>query len=570
MKKAWFNVPIKVGNLKPREMDFPCEKGRTGAILNPETPMRPLLRASLLFIALGPVFSAAQSAALFDLSAEHALTDDEKQYLLDLEHHRYLPLGRSLQDTEAPPPEPRLLTTSQVAELLLPRTRKIVADLKEKQGRNKITDADRGQALVLWWYRRGSLPEEDQSFLKNLNPERSFKEPVSAAAPPRGGPIVAATGAIAKADDLAARLAGQLILENHGDPKQSKILREAIAGMLESPLARKLAEEFIAQDVPVEVSFEPVENSEVIERNGKKIITGSGGNMHTESTPPHAVLNRDYLQSDASYRVRELPETLGHELLGHGLESIKAKKAGVDRTYNFYEDNETNAGLVGWIISAERHVYLDDSHMRAYLRDPEEYHAELQVSLPYYARTYSRAEMDDVIPVLKKRLARAKKKMGEIAQEAKNTQKWRAIADHMITVHKTDAKKFHSLLENMDSRINIYGPRDQNDLQRIVDALEGEIRQFSLPQGAAALKKMQDDAKNPFFTQQDERIAKRREALSKLVESEDASKSANSGRGKTSVSAPFAPPPPGQYEWDDLDKMYRRDLEKHPEHWNQK
>lgn len=534
-------------------------------------PMNPATRTLALLYLLALLAPAASACTLcerpaaaapapvasepFDSRRTPHLLPEERADLLAAESGRYTLKSFHFVDSKAEGPAAHLLSNEGVQAFLKKRAETQVAGLREKGKTGTLTAADRKQALLLYWYRGPLLAATERAYLASLNtaafgrappkPEGSEKTEVSA------GPGAAA---LAADDGLLQRLRDQLVFDDHGDPKEAAELDAAVSRLMESPTARVIAEEFIAQGKKVRLSFEPVENSKVEVVNGKKIINASAGSCDTSGEQVHVRLNKDFLGTDPDFIAAQLPGTLGHELLGHGLEHIKAQKAGVDETYGAYRSNEANAGLVGWIVDAERGVKLDDGHMWNYLRDPEAYHQVLKTNLPYYAGTFSVAELDNVVPVLRQRLANANKELARQPQLTRQEESWRPIIDHFIARHGMKAEAFQSEREAITRYIEETAPSRKTTLTEITVYVQGYIDWYETEAGAKAIARMKKDAKEPFFAEVERTADARRKHLAALT------------AGKPQEDS-FAPPPPGQIDRGELQKMYDKDKKDNPKHW---
>ena len=114
--------------------------------------------------------------------------------------------------------------------------------------------------------------------------------------------------------------------------------------MLESPTARQLAEEFIAEGQSVKVSFEAMADTSIVEINGK-IPAWKPGTTSAVSGQSPVVSERGLPSADLG-SAANAPVTLAHELFGHAL-TTSGRQAGRPNSYYAYRNNETNAGVVG-------------------------------------------------------------------------------------------------------------------------------------------------------------------------------------------------------------------------------
>ena len=509
--------------------------------------MTPILRRALLAALLAALWSApsfAQPAEPLDVSSSPGLLPEELAYLQEAEGGRY-----RLQESHVFDAQSGVLLTKVAAEpLLRTHAQGVVAELRQKQKASALREADRKQALLLYWYRTPLLPAEDAAFLASLNPAAFGKVPSFAlGAKPAAQP--AAAGASA---GLAERLLQQVDLA--GDPAQKTALRDAVNMMLATPTGRQLAEEFVATGAQARVSFTAYPNTQVLEVNGKKTLYGIYGTTGTSQEVINVSLNQDFLKTDRAFYQHHLAPVLAHELLGHGLEAVKAKKAGVWQTYNtYYRENETNARLVGWSVEAELGGKIHTADMFSYLRDPEAYHKSLQITLPYYSTVMSPAEGRDAAGTLAARLQRTKEELGKIPGYIASWESWLPIAEHFIAAHKLARDSFRSLLEQIDNMSKKYLPSRIEVLKGIVAHLESSLTRFQGQGGAAASRGLKTDFSKGFFAGEEARVKSNREHLEVLLK----------GRSYE----PFSPPPSGQVSLEKLREMYTQDKKDHPEHW---
>jgi hypothetical protein len=524
---------------------------------------RALFAAFLAAILSAPVFSCkycdappltppetAQPGEPIDLRSSPGLLPDEISYLQSLERGRFVRRGDYLDDTKAADQSAHLLTNAAAEPILKTHAQGVVADLRERQKSGALQEADRKEALLLYWYRSTLLAPEDQAFLASLNPATFGKVPTRAALGVKP-PELAAAG-VGAAGSLAQRFMERLSLP--GDGAQQAALREAVSLILATPTGRQLAEEFVATGAQARLSFISFSNSQVLEENGKKVLYGTYAVTDSSKDLIEVEMNQDFLKTDRLFYQHHLAPTLAHELLGHGLESVKAKKAGVWQTYNtYYRENETNARLVGWTVEAELGGKLNTPDMFSYLKDPEEYHRSLQVTLPYYSTVMKPVESNDVLATLKARLARAQTALADVPKNIASWESWRPITEHFIAVHKLARDTFRSIVEQIDNMTKKYLPNRVDVLKSIVSHLESAIVGFAGKGGPAAAQTLKTQFGQDFFAQEEARVTARREHLETVA------------KGRT--YEPFSPPPSGQVTWPQLQSMYSQDKKDHADHW---
>lgn len=528
------------------------------------TPQKALLPALLsLFLALpgrtctfcepSQPLPEALPEAPFDMRMPAAFTPDEERDFLADQKGRFARLGAHFADQKPADPARHLLTQEDAEAYLKGRSEARWQRLAQRHRQKQITPQDRKEALLLYWYRGPLLSADQRAFLAALNPA-ALKAP----AKPEGGSGAAAAaggdaGKAAVDPQLLKDFLAHLELLNHGNAAEAVALEQTASRLLASPTARAFARRLIASGEKVTVSFETVENSEIVMRDGKKVMTGSGGN--TSLGPPiHVRLNKNYLAADPSVRSADLPGTLGHELLGHGLGNAEARKSHVEGPYQIYQDNETEAGLVGWVVEAELGGKLENGHLWNYLRDPEEYARSLKMNLPYYAGTFTPAEMADPIPVLKARLKRAEAEKSGLAIARSNNLEWQSIIAHFIKVHGLKKEAFTSLQESTDNQLKVYIPMQEKDLTEIAAYVQQRIDYYETAAGKKAVTEMQAAAKKPFFTQSQKDIADLTTTLRSLAKGHEA-------------EAAGPAPPAGQVTWTQLRALLAADRKNNPDHW---
>jgi len=499
--------------------------------------------------------------APFQTLAPGALYLGELDYLFSLEDGRYVLKNGYMLDTRASSQENHLLSNRQVHALLRARAKAVVADLRAKHDLDRLDRSDRKTGLLLLWNRGPLLNDPERRFLEGLNRLELGKPPPPSLQKPKGPPSVP-SGEIIGGKALTAgveesrlfqRLEDLLDLVDHGDPKEAVGLRMALRWVLETSMGREVAQEFLDQNVRVKVSFEEMRDSRVAEVNGKIVLKATtGGYLSGSSGRYHLALNKDYLKTHPDFQRVDLPDTLGHELFGHGLEYIKAHKAGVEKTYSTYVNNESNAGLVGGIIYAELSGKLISRHMGSYVEDPEKSNRELHTKFPFYAGTFSLSEMADPTGALRERIGRIEAKRKGTRRSIRDWKKWRGHIDHFVTVHGRDRKSFRSILEGIEEGVEL-ASADLKSLDEIESYVHSLIQYYTSTQGSAAVQRMRTDSTKPFFVEAERKVVAHRRRLKKLLE----------GKQQEELS----PLPPGQVTWSELVEMSEKDRKEHPEYW---
>ncbi|MBI2384397.1 MAG: hypothetical protein HYV14_00130 [Elusimicrobia bacterium] len=451
------------------------------------------------------------------------------------------PLGDDGPDEAVPLEEGTRLVRSRVAARL--------DALRAAAREGRATGADKAEARALAALRSSLMSLEDRWFLRSLSPElgdEEFAKPPS----PEGVPV---PGPAAPADPLAASLRARLVLDDGGDPFAREALDMAVRRLLESPTARELAAEFVRRGLTVRVSFAAMENSVLVERGGRRSLSGYGGTASHGPAGAWVKLNRDYLRVDTAYQLLDLPATLGHELLGHSLGAARAEAAGLESAWNRWRGDELNAGVVGWLVAAELGEVPRDAHLWRWLEDPERYHREMHLAGGYYAKTFSAEEAAAPARALQERLARVEAALELFdARAADAARDWDKIIDHFKFEHGVDSRRLALVRSELK---NAASPEERAVERERLLAVRRELLAASAalesPEEKASFAETAKRLADPFFAEESARTRALGERLKAAV-----------------VRAPK----PRPRDAEDLDaaqiaEMYRKDLVENPDHW---
>jgi len=351
----------------------------------------------------------------------------------------------------------------------------------------------------------------------------------------------AAVSSGATAEDKAQLLAEfkkHVEIIDHGVPAERTALESMLARMMESSTAREIAVRFIKNDAKVKLTFEDMPGSTVVTEDGKKAVWGMRGRTEVDKVPPRVVMNKLYMQDG----VEPAYGTLAHEMLGHALE--KQLAGDLTRVYIYNTDEEENARLIGWLVTAELGL-KPDSETWAYMQNPDENRDYIKLMSPYYSLTLTSDEMKDPVPLYKKRMADADKALKRIPRTAQNRRDWAKIIDHFVDKHKMDPAAFQTIREDISNGLK-YAPVSEANLTNIKAALQERLTFFGTEEGKAFLKKLAKAADSDYFKQKDATILERRERLAGRL------------AGKTPDSF-RTPPAVGQITMEQLAKLWEDD-----------
>ena len=345
----------------------------------------------------------------------------------------------------------------------------------------------------------------------------------------------------ATAEDKAQLLAEfkkHVELIDHGVPAERAALNSMLARMMESPTARGIAARFIQNNAKVKLTFEDMPGSTVVTVDGKKAVWGMRGKTEVEKEPPCVVINKLYMQDG----VQPAYGTLAHEMLGHALE--KQLAGDLTRVYIYNTDEEENARLIGWLVTAELGLKPDEETW-AYMQNPDENRDYIKLMSPYYSLTLTSDEMKDPAPLYRKRIADADRALIRIPKTSQNRRNWAKVIDHFAAKHHMDPASFQNIREDIANGLK-YAPVSEANLTNIKAALQERLTFFGTDKGKDFLKKLAETADSGYFRQKDAVILERRERLAGRL------------AGKTPDS--FRPPPSvGQITMEQLTKLWEAD-----------
>ena len=375
---------------------------------------------------------------------------------------------------------------------------------------------------------------------------------VATAAPPE-----AASGS------LASRLLACLRLEATGAPDRQQLLERAVRRMLDSPTARDLAEQFIADGTMAEVGFAPVGAPERRRGARRPTLGAPRALSRWNGTKAIVTLNPDYLAVDEEFRDGDLPPTLGHELLGHALWSGRAQRAGLFQAVHHHELNEVHARLVGWLIDLELDGRIQPSGARQYFDDPYSFRIDLKFLDSYYALTFSHDELAQPLETMQGRLAVALERRAALEASLARHVSWYAVMTHFVGAHGVAAERFAALRDSMhEEEAHL---QDQIAvLEQVTAVLADTLARCHAEPDQRSVQYFRQSAAHELLSQLQAEVQRRDRQFRRQVDA--------------CIETPFAseegdglPPVAGgtQVTFEELLRMCDRDRLDHPEHWRE-
>ncbi len=351
-------------------------------------------------------------------------------------------------------------------------------------------------------------------------------------------------------------LLDQIQCDDGGDMRQRLCLHRAFGQLIETPTGARLAQEHEKLKLPARVGFGPIAGTRQISVDGRRGFHGPRGITHWASTQPVIVLNDHYLWVDQEIRDREMPATLGHELLGHAPWYARAQSKKILDVFHLHALNEINARLVGWTIELETHQGLGDREAWSYIRDPAAYMAELKLRHPYYALTYSTDEMGDALGALSLRLAAAQNRLIELYASLRRHRSWYRVIDHFIMVHYMDHNSFRALSGYMTDTEAVINA-EIGQAKAALEAMALTAQRFQGEVDQQSVRFLARHSKNALFDELQNKVEEQTAALSDLL---DARRTAAKS-GRLGIDSAHRDHWHEQVTFEELVKLYEQDHE---------
>lgn len=479
--------------------------------------------------------AAAAPDSPFRTDAPGALRDDERGRILSLEDGRYEDRDGSFVDRRESSPERARLTNAQTVKLLCP------------------PGGEKGESAPRRLEAPKNLPNPRAAGI--LDFDGAAQRRAGAAATPSGGMAglsLHAAGAEA-APQLLQAVLSRVKFADDADPRAAAALDRAMRDVLRTPTGQEAAEDFVALNASAEVRFEKLDGT-LITINGRKMLSGVHGESRSPDGRAVVVLNRLSLDADQELTSREMAATLAHELFGHALEDQRAVHADFPiSALRRYRGDEANGRLIGWLVKTELGAPLSDGGMWSYMQNPERFHSRLALIDPYYAQTFSPAEMADPLPVLRARLEAVRGRRGRLDEDAIDSRKWRIVIKHFVENHGMARSRFSSMSEDIDNFLERERAGLRTASDEVETAIQERIAHLGTPQGREQLRQLSAASRSAHLDSIEKRLARYRTRLGMET------------RGRKPEA--LVPPPPDQIDYEGLEKLYQDDLRDNPRHW---
>ncbi|MBI3564916.1 MAG: hypothetical protein HY079_06960, partial [Elusimicrobia bacterium] len=361
--------------------------------------------------------------------------------------------------------------------------------------------------------------------------------------------------------ELLSRLLTRVTLEDGGNPARRAALTGALTRMLRSETARELVERFLARDAKAVIRFEEFPGSRIYETDGRRIFHAPRAftEWRHEDGTILVRLNGDYLATDSDFQEQDLPPTIAHELLGHGLWYQRAAAEDAYQAFHHHELNETNARLVGWLTDFELDGRFEENGAWSYLQDPAGFLSYLKLRLPYYALTFSNAELADPVRTLESRLAGARAKRVQIEAERANNRSWLPVLDHFVRNHGLAESRTRALRAHLESTDQSYAD-ELATIDSLIAEVDGSLTRMKAEPEHTSERYLKWAATHPMFADLERETAARTARLLDMVRRDPPPADPESARKAEDHWR-------GQVTFDELTRMVEDDKLRHPEHW---
>jgi hypothetical protein len=352
----------------------------------------------------------------------------------------------------------------------------------------------------------------------------------------------AAAGASAEGKaQLLAALKTRVTIDDRGVPAEGAALNSMLSRILDTPTGRELAVKFLQENATATVSFDTIPDTKVFYLNGKKTFWASGGNAHARNNPPLVHMNSAFMEA----KQEEAPGIMAHELFGHVLEGKRADRYGVADVYNYNQNEEANASLAGWTVSAELGNKIVDNYAWVYMENPEKYHKQLKSNMASYNRMLSAEEMKDPLPVYQARLVEADKLLLRLPLRKDNYTGWLKVVNHLVALHKMIEDSFKSIKEDIQASLDSI-PGAEVRINNIKNYLKELIAHCAGQYGEGWMARLEESSGNAYFAEQEKVLEERRKVLAGLM------------LGKTQEGE-RPPPVAGQVTWPQLEELWKQE-----------
>lgn len=339
---------------------------------------------------------------------------------------------------------------------------------------------------------------------------------------------------------LAGALLRQLDLGDEADPHRPMLLG-VIEQLMQSPTAQRCARAFLAEDISTRVRFGPT------------FLKGAADWTEGLLT---VTLNEAYLDDGIGPAGPSLPVVLCHEMFGHGLWHARAHRHKAFQAIHHHELAEVYARLIHWAVEVELEGRPRGSDAESYLADPAGYLAQTKLDLPYYALTFSSAELRQPIEAIEGRIRFLMAKRPESLTRLRTLRSWMLALGDLVrrgVVAEGPAETLRRALAADAEEMR----RQRRSIGETVIELTGILERIAAEADRQSERYLIWAADCPVVLDLTRETEDQERRLRALIGSIPPVDPVGAGQAERD----------GQITFDDLVELYRRDRAENPHHW---
>lgn len=349
-------------------------------------------------------------------------------------------------------------------------------------------------------------------------------------------------------------------LQDEGDAFRRRTLQRLFYRMMESPRARELSLNFLEVGGAATVRFAPMRGLPPVISDGGRLTCKPAGFSKWNEGRVEIRLSEDYLSTHLNASISDLPAVLCHELFGHGTWYVRAEREKSYQALHHHELFELNARLVGWEVDFELDGLLDRDHLaRRYLNDPKTHSAELKLTHPYYALSFSSEEMLQPVETLESRLQLVQQMKDLHQKERASYRSWIPVIEHFIQDHGFPEWRFKDTSKFIKNADAYY----ENTLERdaeVISEIASTLSRLRDEEDQISVKYLNWAASCPLIMDLQRETALNHKRLENIL-----NRNPVPAMDITGISDPDDHQ--DQITFDTLINMYRSDCEQNPHHW---
>jgi hypothetical protein len=311
---------------------------------------------------------------------------------------------------------------------------------------------------------------------------------------------------------LLSTLAKHIAIDKHFSIDEKNVLNASFSKLLDSPTARQLARQFIKENAKAKIVLNKLPQAGKPDISDQKEIGLFHAKTMIKTDPTIVYINWEHGEME----FQTILTSLTHELFGHVLEKKRAKRFGItNKIYPYHFNEELNAQLIAWIVSAELQGTTNASAWD-YINNPSGYSSLFLSCSPAYTLRLMDDEIGSPCSAYQKRLDGINKCIQEEKDNQRRSEQWLKVIEHLINVHKMNTASFDRDKKMLSTNI-IVNQNDAIDLPELKTELLDIIKECPGDKRQAWTKNFIEKSKNTYFQELRQRVAERTKTLSALL-----------------------------------------------------